>query len=120
MNNKGQTLVFFIALLPFIFILFVFAIDLAKVSSENTFLEGVAEEAIRELFNNKTFDEVKTMIEKNDESIKINSIDNTSVCLEKEINPIFGGIINFDFYKVKTCMEGHYNNNKLVIAEKGK
>ena len=121
MNNKGQTLVLFIALLPFIFILFVFVFDLSYLASQKTKLDSIASSALNSIMikGNDT-QEVKDNIKKNDKEIKINSISNDSICLRKEIKPIFGGIIGYDIFKVKTCLNGKVINNKLIIDKKGK
>ena len=121
MNNKGQTLVLFVALLPFIFILFVFVFDLAFLSSEKTKLDSVASSSLKNIvMENKSKDLVKDNIKKNDSNINIDEISNSSICLSKELKPIFGGIIGYDIFKVKTCLKGNIENNKLIIEKKGK
>ena len=120
MNNKGQSLVLFIAIIPIIFILCIFAIDLAKLSSEKTKIEGICDESISAIVeNNKSSIEVENLVLLNDKDIKITDIGNDYICLEKEVEPIFGGIINLDIFKIKVCKEGYIENNKLVIKEKG-
>lgn len=103
MNNKGQTLVLFIALIPFIFMIFVFAIDLAKLSAEKTYIEGIANEALVNLQNGNSISSTQDIILKNDKDIQIDSIDNNKVCLSKQIEPIFGGILGVDFFTAKYC-----------------
>ena len=121
MNNKGQTLVLFVALLPFIFILFVFVFDLAFLSSEKTKLDSIASNSLRSIvIENKDKDLVKDNIKKNDANIKVNKINSNSICLSKEIKPIFGGIIGYDIFNIKTCLKGSIENNKLIIEKKGK
>ncbi len=121
MNNKGQTLVLFVALLPFIFILFVFVFDLAFLSSEKTKLDSISSSSLKNiLIEKKDKDLVKDIIKKNDPDIKVNKINNDSICLSKEIKPIFGGIIGYDIFNIKTCLKGTVENNKLIIEKKGK
>ena len=121
MNNKGQTLVLFIALLPFIFILFVFVFDLANLATKKTVLDGIAKDSLRYMIvDEKSESEIKENILKNDSDILIKSIDDSSICLKKEVKPIFGEILGYDVFNIKSCFEGKFENNKLVIIEKGK
>lgn len=121
MNNKGQTLVLFVALLPFIFMLFVLIFDLAFLSSEKTKLDSIAFSSLKSIVIQKNdIDLVKDNIKKNDSKIKINIINNNSICLSKEIKPIFGGILGYDIFNIKSCLKGNVENNKLIVEKKGK
>ena len=121
MNNKGQTLVLFVALLPFIFILFVFVFDLAFLSSEKTKLDGVASSSLRSIMiEGKSKDLIKDNIKSNDANIIIDKIGDNRICLSKKIEPIFGGIIGYDMFNIQTCLKGTIENNKFVIEKKGK
>ena len=121
MNNKGQTLVLFVALLPFVFILFVFAFDLSFISSEKTKLDSIAKSSLKSIvINNKDENEVKSIILKNDKDIKVTYINSNSICLLKKTNPIFGNVIGYKTYKIKVCKKAKYINGKLIIEEKGK
>ena len=121
MNNKGQTLVLFVALLPFIFMLFVLIFDLAFLSSEKTKLDSIASSSLQSIvMQKKDIDLVKDNIKKNDSNIKINEINNNSICLSKKIKPIFGGILGYDIFNIKTCLKGNVENNKLIVEKKGK
>lgn len=103
MNNKGQTLVLFIALIPFIFMIFVFAIDLSKLSSEKTYIEGIATESFDSLQNGLEKSEIESIIKSNDKDIKIDKLDSDSICLSKKIEPIFGSILGVEFFTAKYC-----------------
>lgn len=121
MNNKGQTLVLFVALLPFVFILFVFVFDLAFIASQKTKLDSVANSALSNIIvKNKDIEKVKEIIVKNDNEIKITKIDLDSVCLKKSVSPVFGHVIGYDKYDIKSCISGKLINGKLIIEEKGK
>ena len=121
MNNKGQTLVLFVALLPFIFILFVFVFDLSYLSSQKTKLDSIATSSLNSIImESKDIESVKKVINKNDKDIKIDNIDYKNICLSKKVKPIFGGIIGYDVFNIKTCLEGNIKNNKLIVEKKGK
>ena len=120
MNNKGQTLVLFISLIPFIFILLVFVLDLSYVSSEKTKLDNIATSSLKSLIKNKDINQVKNTINKNDTSIKIEKINKNSICLTKKVEPIFGNVIGYNKYNIKSCFDKKISNNKVIIEKKGK
>lgn len=121
MNNKGQTLVLFVALLPFIFILLVFVFDLAFISSEKSKLDQIAKSSVRNVMvDHIDSDKVKNNIIANDKDIKIIHIDANSICISKEQKPIFGQIIGYDKFNIKSCYEGKFESNKLILEKKGK
>jgi len=120
MNNKGQTLVLFVVLLPVILILLAFVFDTAYMSMESNRLNDIAKTSVKYIVkDNKDINEVKTIIKKNDNDIKIEKITTNSVYLKKEIKPIFGQIIGFKKYKLETNIYGVLEGNKLIIKEKG-
>ena len=99
MNNKGQTLVLFVILIPVFLGLFAFCFDNIYMSIEKNKLLDIAEIA-NDYKNSKTNDEIKDLILKNDKDIKKINIRN-KIILEKEIDSIFGKIIGLDTYKIK-------------------
>ena len=105
MNNKGQTLVLFIILIPVFLIIFAFAIDTSYMSIKEKELEDVANVAIEEINKTGDINKANEYIKKVDKNIKIISIRNDKVVLEKDINPIFGQIIGFNNYKIKANIE---------------
>lgn len=120
MNNKGQTLVFFIAMLPVILILCAFIFDSALITYQNNKLNDIASLSIKYLVENKkSVSDVKNIINKNDSEIKIVNINNSNVHLKKTIDSIFGKIVGYNEYYLETNLTGHIENNKLVIKEKG-
>lgn|SRR5574344_2726624 len=121
MNNKGQTLVFFVALLPLVFILFAFIFDTALISIENNRIKDEASSAIKYLVSdNKNIIDVRGVIISNDKDINIVSITSNSVHLKKSIDPLFGKVVGYDKYNIEVDMSGYIDsNNKLIIKEKG-
>lgn len=121
MNNKGQTLVLFVLLLPLIFAIFAFCFDSAYIARKNTELEGIATSSLKYIIENKkSFEEATSVIKENDENIKIIAIDENSIHLTNEIKPIFGKIIGYDKYNLEVKLTGNLINGKLIIEEKGK
>ena len=120
MNNKGQTLVLFVALIPFIFILFVFVFDLANIESEKTKLDSIAKSSLNNmLVKDYEQSKIENAVNKNDKTIEITSIDNDSICLKKTVEPVFGYIIGYKTFDIKLCLDGKVVNGKLIVEEKG-
>lgn len=90
MNNKGQSLVLFVIILPFVVLLFIFLIDIANLSMEKIRLNSIAEEALQYLKEEKDIEQVKEYINKNDSSIEIITIENDEIYIGKYIKPYFG------------------------------
>ncbi len=78
MNNRGQTLVLFILVLPIILLIFVLLIDVAYKQSQNQKVTNDVNLAIHHYFKNKTLESL-TEIEKNLKhyNIKIKHSDNS-------------------------------------------
>lgn len=119
MNNKGQTLVLFVILLPLILILCAYAFDNTYIVIENNKLKNIADDSINYLASNESIEKVTKVIKSNDKNINIVFIDENNVHLKKEIEPIFGKIIGFDKYKLEVNRKGKISNGELVIEEKG-
>ena len=121
MNNKGQTLVLFVVLIPLMLALFAFVIDSAYIVRKDTELEGIATSSLKSVIkDNKSISEVKQVIKKNDNNIEIISFDDSIIHLKNKINPIFGKVVGYDKYNLEVELYGGYENGKLIIEEKGK
>lgn len=118
MNNKGQSLVLFVCLIPVIFALFAFVFDYSYMISKNTELEGIAKTSLRHVMNgDKPINKITEIIKKNDKNIEV-EITYNSVHLTNELKPIFGKIIGLDKYNLDVKLVGTFKDNKLII-EKG-
>lgn len=120
MNNKGQTLVLFVVLIPFILALCAFIFDSAYITIKDNELESIAKSSLRSVIEDGySYDKVISVIKENDSNIKVININNESIHLENKIDPIFGQIIGYDKYNLETKMIGKYVKDELVIEEKG-
>lgn len=121
MNNKGQSLVLFICLIPILVVLFAYIFDSALIVSENIKLEDIAHTSLEYLFDGKSEDTVREYILKNDASIKIIELnvndDNVSIHLQKIIDSYFGKTVGFDTYEINGKFNGYKKNNKVIIRE---
>lgn len=121
MNNKGQTLVLFVCLLPLLVALLAFIFDSAYIIKENNKLNNIATLAMSySLEKGKTKEEIKQFILKNDNNIEIKSITNDNVHLINNIKPIFGKFVGYKEYSLETNLKGSINSEgKLIITEEG-
>ena len=118
MNNKGQTLVFFVILIPLVFIIFAVVFDYSYMVREHNRVSDIGKSGLNYLLkDNKTKEEVEEVILKNDKTLKITFPKNNKISLEKNIDSIFGKIIGFDDYEIKVTLTGKIQNNKLIIEE---
>lgn len=119
MNNKGQSLVVFVILLPILLILMAFSIDIGYQLIEKSKLVDINKTAITYLVKDKKDQNtIKEVIAKNDKEIKIEKITQNRIKLTKNINSVFGKLVKLKTYKITSDLSGRLENNKLII-EKG-
>lgn len=120
MNNKGQSLVVFVILLPVFLILIAFSIDIGYMIIEKNKLNDINKTSIKYLVKDKQDEQVvKDIIRRNDKKIHIEKMTHNEIILSKKVNSIFGGIVNLKTYKISSNLSGKMIDNKLII-EKGK
>ena len=104
MNNKGQSLVFFILLLPIIFLIIWMLFDLSKVLNEKLKIKHIEEDYIYYLKEN-TYkeEELDSFLNKNDISSNEVVINSNEICITKKVPSNFGKIINKNTYQIKVC-----------------
>ena len=123
MNNKGQSLVIFVILIPLIIISCALVIDTATMITEKNRLDSICKEAIDYvLLNDKSYDDVYRFIKKNDadiEIVKLEITDKIIISLKKESPGYFGSVIGFDNYEYLVAYEGYLKKGKVVYKEKG-
>lgn len=104
MNNKGQSLVFFILFLPIIFIIIGILFDLSKVLNEKLKIKHIEEDYIYYLEENKfSNEELVSFLDKNDISSNEVVINSNEICITKKVPSNFGKIINKNTYEIKVC-----------------
>lgn len=122
LNNKGQTLVVFILLLPIFLSLCAFVIDVGLMSYENIKLKNVTKSVLTSVVEkNKINDEsIKNLYKKN--NIKIDNlkieINHETINIENNyyIPSIFGKILQIEEYEVRVKAKMNITN-KIVIFE---
>ena len=121
-NNKGQVLVLFIMILPIIFIAVAWIIDSSYMMYQKNRLDNINYDVLSSVKNKINFseEEIEDLILMNDSKI-VNediSIDKTNtvvsdICINNYVyvDSIFGKLIGFDEYKIKSEICVKVNNN---------
>lgn len=121
MNNKGQVLVGFVLLLPFLVMLIAYVIDNGALLDAKTRLDEVSKSAIiYGLETSASEDEIKTYITKNEENldlVEIEITDTISIKLTKTQNGIFSKIIGIDSYTIFSNYEGRMENGEMKLKK---
>lgn len=125
MNNKGQTLVIFLILIPIIIVILTLVIDLGLVQSTKTKMLKVTEMIIEDVIDKEGYDKeelVKRLYKENKikyTSLKVTFDDNKlSINIIKNIDGLFGKFISLNNYKIEISLTGYRQNDKIII-EKG-
>ena len=115
LNNKGQSLVMFVCLLPMLLIVILLVVDYGRVNSTKEKLDSINKLAIDYLKENGSsttaIANVTDIITKNDSSIqnikveKIDRSNNIKITLTKEINSTFTKISSKFKYEIASIYE---------------
>lgn len=123
MNNKGQSLVLFILLIPILIIAFAYIFDSSLIVMEDIRLKNITSDAIRYAFDKKSENHIKTYINKNDDNIKILefTVKDREVIIHTQtiIDSLFGKIVGFNTYEINAKYIGYIENGNVIIKEKG-
>lgn len=107
MNNKGQSLVIFVIILPILLMFCCYVIDMSLILYEKNHLDGINKTITSSYLKDKTIN-IEKLLLKNDkkiENIKIIGDDYLNVSYSKEIKSIFGNVIGIKTYKIKSKVE---------------
>ena len=117
LNNKGQSLVLFVVIMPIILLMFVLVYDIGNAMYEKNKLSHVSYMVID--YENDLID----LIDKNTNNLSSVSvlIDNgkVNVTLTKTIKGTFGKIFNFDLIEAKSEYTGYMDNGNKRIEKVG-
>lgn len=113
MNNKGQTLIFFIVILPILLLTLMFIIDLSNMNYEKNKLDNLAKEVIEYKLDGKKDEEINSLIRLSDDTIKYELYSN-KVILKKEYKPIF---LKINRDEIKSIYTGYNLKTKKVIKK---
>ena len=124
MNNKGQTLVIFILLLPVLLLLFAITVDLGLLLIKTNNVKNNIVEAIDyglsvndDNKDIKMYDLLKNKIGNND-TIYITSEDTITITVKGEYKSIFNGLLKNSF-KYKYTYQGYLEGENKIIKKEG-
>ena len=120
LDNKGQTLVLFVLLIPVMIIVMILVIDMGNLFNEKKKLDNIGKIATRyglEHYSDSNIEnDIINLVKENDNdiiNIDISISNNIEINLNKEINGIFGKIINKNIYKVNSNYIGYISDKKI-------
>ena len=116
MNNKGQTLVLFVLILPLIILFLSFFVDLSKVRYEKDKINSIILSNLEVIVNNdiRDIELIKSVYLEND--LLVNVFINEDIIMintDMKIKSIFGKILDFDVYEVDVNYIGNYLNKEV-------
>lgn len=121
MNNKGQTLVIFIILLPIFLALYAFVIDVGLMTYENVKLKNTTKSILNSVVdkNKISEDNIKKLYKKNDINIENIEIDisNENIIIKNDyyIDSMFGKILKIEEYEVSVNAKMNVINKKIIF-----
>ena len=118
MNNKGQTLVLFAILIPFLFILISFIVDIGLLSLEKAKISNNIKTCIEDVLkNDKSTEDLKILINKNIKDININNLEINNGILKLNVSKKYNGLVFKKNYEIKLSYKAYIENNKVIIKE---
>lgn len=126
-QNKGQTLVTFILLLPFLLIVFGFIIDYGVLSIEKRRMDNLVKENIE--YGLKSIDLEESLLKQNitvilQENIKeirqlqITISDHSiDILLEKQYPSLYSVMMGQKIYKIKSHYRGYIDDEKITLVK---
>lgn len=121
-NNRGQALVLFIALLPFIILLLGSVIELSVVTYQKTKITKTTKSIVYSCFEKCSNEEIENLFIKNHinySSLDIDSSSDLMISISAEINSFLGDIFNKEKYTIKVQYTAHYGDEDKIIITKG-
>lgn len=121
MNNKGQSLVLFILILPILLGIMVLVIDVGNAIYTKNKINNIIEMVIEYgLENNYEEEKLKKLINYNlkTDNYQVEIKDEIiNIKVEAEINGIISNIIDINSFKILSEYKGYMENNKKVIKK---
>lgn len=117
MNNRGQSLIMFVLVLPLISLFIAFFIDSTLSLLEKNKIDGIISSNMEEALNNDIRDEMKIQkaIKDNDTmDVTVNIIDdNLTVIVKSNKKSIFGKLLKFEYYELDFNYCANYTDKKI-------
>ncbi len=117
MNNRGQSLIMFVLILPLIALFIAFFIDSSLSLMEKNKLDGIITSNMKEAINNDIRDEekIRNAIKKNENVDVLVSIvsDDLHVIVKSKKESVFGKLLKFEYYKLEFNYCASYQDKKI-------
>lgn len=124
MDNKGQSTVIFIILIPIFLLVLAFIFDNALIIVQNTRYKSVTKTIINDMLSNSYSDYpkfVKEMYEKNGyetDSLDVKYENNYLIIYnDHSYQSFFGNLLGIKSYRIEVNYQGHVENNEVIIEE---
>ena len=122
MNNKGQTLIIFVILIPILILVAALVVDTGLMTFEKERYRGIIENGIEEYFDTGNVEETEKIFSLNDiakeEYTIIIQENQIEVSLNTSVEAIFGKIINLQEYEIKMNYVGTKEGERVIINKK--
>ena len=127
LNNKGQSLVLFIILLPILLLILILVLDIGKLIIVKNELDNINDIAmdygLSNLDNNNLEDELVEIVNLNKDDIDNISVsidgDKIYIVMNEKINGIFTSFIDIPIFDIKLSYVGYIDNNEKRIERMG-
>lgn len=134
LNNRGQSLVLFVVVLPILLLILVLVIDIGKVISLKQELNNINEivldygiDYLNDSFNNdinnisSIENELVNLIKLNKDDIDVINVriddDKINIILEDNVNGLLSSVIDISVFEIKSCYVGYIDNGKKRIEK---
>ena len=125
LNNKGQSLILFVLVLPIFLLIFVLVIDIGKVINLKQELDNinkiVLDYGLDNLDDDNINNELINLIELNNDEIDKVDIeiqnDKIYIKLSENIDGIFSQFVDISIFKVNSSYMGYKDNNEKRIEK---
>lgn len=123
LNNKGQSLVLFVVVLPILLLIVILVIDVGKALVLKQELKSISnivlDYGLDNLDNENIIDELNKLINLNNDEIDNVSIkiedDKIYIELKEKTNGIFSSIINISIFNINTSYVGYMKDENKII-----
>ena len=102
LNNKGQSLVIFVIVLPILLLFISYVFDVITINYERNRLNNIAVQ-IKDNVNTLTDDEIVILVNKNDKKIDVDIKEN-EIKLSKKTKGVFNKITKQEYYNINSII----------------
>ncbi len=119
MNNKGQTLVIFVILLPLFVLVLALVIDTSIMFYNKNKLDSINKTVVNYSMNHveQNKDKIMEYIKKNDSDIKVEKLEmneqTITLTISKNIKSLFGNILKVKKYTITSSYKGTIETKKI-------